>query len=183
MNILFDYPQSSRAGWLKNPLLSHFYRPWLVNQGSLTQRLQQRYSDFLVSPVSLRVAKPSQEEAQLLGCAMHQQALIREVILMGNGQPVVFAHSVLPQKSLSGAWQKLSGLGNQPLGATLFANPKVKRTVLSYKKLAAHHPIYGQISRYITNPPPALWSRRSVFQLKHARILVMEVFLPAVLLT
>lgn len=100
---------------------------------------------------------------------------------MGNNQPVVFAHSVLPYASLRGAWLGLGKLGNKPLGAALFANPKVKRTPLEYKKLPCHHPIYMRLTEHVPNMPNALWARRSVFQLNCARILVTEVFLARLL--
>ncbi len=96
---------------------------------------------------------------------------------MGNNQPVVFAHSVLPRASLRGSWRGLGKLGNKPLGAALFANPKVKRTLLEYKKLSACSPMFMRLSGHIKNPPKALWARRSVFSLNCAKILVTEVFL------
>ena len=122
--------------WLKKPILRGTFRKWLINNGSLTARLKTRYKDFAVKPLTLKYAKPINDESDLLHLPAHKIALIREVLLMGNNQPVVFAHSVLPRTSLRGAWNGLGRLGNKPLGATLFANPKVKRTPLSYKKLS-----------------------------------------------
>lgn len=182
MKILSNAPHSCRTHWLKTPLLSHPYRSWLVHQGSLTKRLQSRYADFSVQPVSLHYARPNREEAELLAHARRSQTLVREVVLTGGGEPVVFARSVLPPQSLKGAWRKLRTLGNQPLGATLFADRRVKRTAMSYKKLACHHPIYQRLRQTVAHPPATVWARRSIFQLNHARILVMEIFLPAVLL-
>ena len=95
--------------------------------------------------------KPIQDEAVLLHQASYKTALIREVLLMGDHQPVVFAHSVLPRVSLRGAWNGLGRLGNKPLGATLFANPKVKRTPLSYKKLTPNHALYQHAVKHLNN--------------------------------
>jgi len=88
----------------------------------------------------------------------------------------VFAHSVLPHKSLRGRWLALSRLGNKPLGATLFANPRVKRTALSYKKLSRHHALYKHAAKGLNDKPPYLWARRSVFSLNCANIMLTEVF-------
>jgi len=110
--------------------------------------------------------------------AANDSAQIREVLLYGNGRPVVFAHSVLPRRSLQGEWRSLGRLGNKPLGAVLFANPKVKRTPLSYKKLTANHDLYQAALRYAAGRPEYLWARRSIFSLNCASILVTEVFLP-----
>ena len=171
----------ARQQWLKKPILSGAYRKWLIDNGSLTARLRARYADFAVQPVLLKNAKAFTDESALLGLKASQHALIREVLLMGGNQPVVFAHSVLPRTSLRGAWNGLGRLGNKPLGATLFANPKVKRTPLEYKKLPRQHPISMRVAQHMQTSPKALWARRSVFSLNCAKILVTEVFLEQLL--
>ena len=174
-------PSNNRSQWLVKPVLAGAFQSWLIDTGSLTARLQQRYSQFSVKPVAVKYAKPICDEAVLLHLPAYKAALIREVLLFGNNQPVVFAHSVLPRTSLRGAWYVLGKLGNKPLGATLFANPKVKRTPLEYKKLPKHHPISMRVAEHLHTSPKAMWARRSVFQLNCARILVTEVFLPQLL--
>ena len=158
-------------------MMSGAYRKWLIDDGSLTARLKTRYADFAVKPVLLKNASAFTDESRLLCLKATQHALIREVTLMGNKQPVVFAHSVLPQASLRGAWHGLGKLGNKPLGATLFANPKVKRTPLVYKKLPRHHPISMRVTEHLQTRPKTFWARRSIFSLGCAKILVTEVFL------
>jgi chorismate--pyruvate lyase len=174
-------PQHRKSNWLTKPLNSGNLRQWLIDNGSLTARLKARYADFAVQPVSLKNAKAFTDELKQVSLKIHQHALIREVVLMGNQQPVVFAHSVLPHASLCGAWRGFGKLGNKPLGAALFANPQVKRTPLEYKKLPRHHPISIRITRHVPNASNTLWARRSVFQLNCARILVTEVFLAQLL--
>ncbi|NOT65589.1 MAG: chorismate lyase [Methylotenera sp.] len=176
-----------RARWLRRPFLSGMFSSWLIETGSLTACLQRRYAHFSVMPVAVKYAKPIQDEAVLLGQPNYKTALIREVLLMGNNQPVVFAHSVLPRASLRGAWNGLGRLGNKPLGATLFANPKVKRTALSYKKLTPNHALYKHATQHLAvkpnvQKPSCLWARRSIFSLNCANIMVTEVFLPQLLL-
>lgn len=175
---IHKHSSQARYPWLKKPFSSHLYDAWLIGKGSLTARLQQRYLNFAVKPVAMKYAKPMQDEAVLLHLASYKNALIREVLLMGNNQPVVFAHSVLPRASLRGAWRGLGRLGNKPLGATLFANLKVKRTPLSYKKLSPNHALYKQAMLYLEQTPSYLWARRSIFSLNCANIMVTEVFLP-----
>lgn len=170
-----------RNGWRNKPLLAGAYSTWLIEPSSLTARLQSRYPSFAVQAVKLKMAKPLQDEASCMRLALYQQTWVREVLLKNGHQPVVFAHSVLPKHSLRGAWCRLGRLGNKPLGATLFANPKVKRTPLSYKKLTKYHALYQQAIRYTTQQPAYLWARRSIFNLNCASILVTEVFLPALL--
>jgi chorismate--pyruvate lyase len=173
--------QGRRIQWLKNPINSGVYRNWLIDKGSLTLRLQLRTKKFKVKPLKVENAKPQIDEALLLGVTQHQLALLREVQLIDGAMPVVFAHSILPHRSLSGAWLGLRRLGNKPLGATLFSNPKVKRTPLKFKKLARHHTLYRRATAHLEVKPITLWARRSVFILGNAQILVTEVFLPGIL--
>lgn len=126
-------------------------------------------------------ARTQCDEAQLLQMPFRQKALLREVHLNCENRPVVFAHSVLPYKSLRGSWQGLSRLGNRSLGTTLFADARVMRTPLEFKKLAKHHALYRRATADLESAPNSLWARRSVFRLEHAVILVTEVFLPSVL--
>ena len=170
-----------RQRWLKKPISAKSLLPWLIDNGSLTARLQLRYSYFAVKPVAVSYAKPIADESALLHLPKYKTALIREVLLIGDSQPVVCAHSVLPRNSLRGSWNSLGRLGNKPLGAILFANPKVKRTPLSYKKLSPHHRLYQHATAHLTIKPTHLWARRSIFSLNCARILVTEIFLPQLL--
>lgn len=167
--------------WLRSPMGSGAYRHWLVDGGSLTRRLQRRCRDFAVERVRLLDAKPKLDEAQLLCTTARRRALLREVRLHCAGQPVVFAHSILPHKSLRGPWLGLAHLGNKPLGGQLFSNPRVVRTPLEYKKLHRHHPLHQRATAHLSASPEAIWARRSVFSLGCAAILVTEVFLPEVL--
>ena len=186
--IIKKNPISSRQLWLNRPIHANQLQSWLIDNGSLTARLQQHYKNFAVKPLAVKYAKPIQDEAVLLRQATYKTALIREVLLMGDNQPVVFAHSVLPRASLKGAWNSLGRLGNQPLGATLFVNPRVKRTPLSYKKLSPNHALYQHATQHLTQKPevrkpPYLWARRSIFSLSCANIMVTEVFLPQLIVT
>lgn len=164
---------------------SGVYRQWLIERGSLTARLQSKTKGFHVHALAVRDDLPYRDEVHLLGLVPHQYALLREVILMDDNQPLVFAHSVLPHKSLRGVWRDLGRLGNKPLGAALFADPRVMRTPLQYKKINKQHALYARAAKNLASLPPFLWARRSIFQLnsayKHHAIMVTEVFLPVVL--
>ncbi|HEY7987085.1 MAG TPA: chorismate lyase [Methylophilaceae bacterium] len=160
--------------WLAHPPCSGAFHKWLVDSGSLTARLTNRCSDFAVKHVHQYWAKPSPDEAALLGLQDGQTALIREVWLQDGITPLVFARSILPRHSLSGVWCKLGDLGNRPLGAALFADAGVVRQPLAFRKLSAHHPLRR-------HAPQAKWARRSIFIRDGRSILVTEAFLPAVL--
>lgn len=166
-----------RSNWLRKPLATLNVRHWLVDEASLTLRLQQRYVDFHVQPLFQHREKPITDEASLLGFKQSAKTQVREVLLMGDGHPVVFAHSVMPESSLRGEWCQLGKLGNKPLGEALFKNPRVIRAPLSYKKLTINDVLYRKAIKHLVNPPVYLWARRSIFRLNCAKILVTEVFL------
>lgn len=172
-------PQRDR--WLNNPIGSGDYRSWLTDVGSLTQRLQRRCTEFAVQALSQSHHHPSYDEASVLQLPIRASVLHREVLLLCRHQPMVFAHSVLPHKSLRGRWQQLRRLGNRSLGSALFSNPQVIRTPLSYRKLRHGHALFEAATLHLLHPPSHLWARRSVFRWKTASILVTEVFLPEVI--
>jgi chorismate lyase len=187
VNIFATFP-NTRQRWLKKPIDAQAYRTWLIENGSLTRRLQQRYPDFLVQPIKIQDAKSIADESRLLHLKPTQLALQRDVLLFGANQAVVYAHSVLPKASLRGQWYSLGKLGNRPLGASLFAYPTIKRTALSYKKITANHALYRLATNHLQLKPSYLWARRSIFSLNHAHmrcqsILVTEVFLPSLVHT
>jgi chorismate--pyruvate lyase len=156
--------------------------PWLHDRGSLTQRIRERCGRFDVRPVRGGLARIAFDESAVLGIAPHQLAWSREVFLCADGQPVVFAHSACAVQHLRGAWTAVRGLGNQPLGALLFAHPQVERRPLHYKSLHAHHPLYRSAAAAVPGATPdRLWARRSLFTLHGAPLLVTEVFLPEIL--
>jgi len=156
--------------------------PWLRDRGSLTQRIQQRCTHFAVHGVRSGLARIALDESALLGIAPHQLAYSREVFLYADGQPVVFAHSAFAHAHLRSAWSEVRTLGNNPLGALLFAHPLVERKPLHYQALRNTHPLYQRAVKVLKDPPHRLWARRSLFYLHDAPLLVTEVFLPEILL-
>lgn len=157
------------------------YRPWLIDRGSLTRRIQMHCPAFSVRALHLELGKAGRDEAASVGLPPDELALLREVHLYCGETPVVFAHSVIPRGGLNGPWQGLGKLGNKPLGAALFGNPVVQRAPLQFKKLNQRHELYRRASQNLTNCPTHLWARRSVFSLGSFPILVTEVFLPGIL--
>jgi chorismate--pyruvate lyase len=156
------------------------YRAWLADRGSLTRRIQERCADFRVKVLSQRRARVNRDERLISPRVERRLAWVREVYLYCRRTPVVFAHSVIDPKALHGAWRRLKRLGNRPLGAALFADPRIKRFPLRQKKLNRNHPLYRRACAGLRTRPPQLWARRSLFTLRGTPILVTEVFLPGI---
>lgn len=174
----------SRATWLSRPIGANRLKPWLSEQGSLTLRLVKNFSDFQVRPIYQGLSKPNPDEASALALNMRQNVYLREVLLCGNQQTLVFAHSMTAAINLRGSWQALPRLGRHSLGTMLFSNPRISRTILQYKKLNQHHPLFKKIVQLTGRTQPVLWARRSQFSInrdKKTAMMVTEVFFPSLL--
>jgi len=153
---------------------------WLTDRGSLTDRIRTRCAAFGVRLLFQGPRRPTRDERLLFG-AGKSRALVREVCLDCGGEPVVFAHSVARLRHLRGPWRALARLGAQPLGAALFADPRVKRRPLRFRKLAVSDELHARACAALRARPRVLWARRSLFTLHNSPILVTEVFLPGIL--
>jgi len=165
--------------WCRSPSAAAAYRPWLRDRGSLTRRIQDRCPALSVKVVFQGLRRANRDERFVF--PRRTRVLVREVYLYCRRTPVVFAHSVIDARDLRGAWRRLTGLGSRPLGAALFADPRIRRYPLRQKKLGRHHELHRQASAGLPGTPATLWARRSLFALHKSPILVSEVFLPGIL--
>ena len=154
---------------------------WLHDRGSLTERLQ-RHGDFAVRLLRQGLARPTRDEAMALGVQPDRLLWIREVALLVDGRPLVFAHTVLarrPRGPLNPAFKRL---GTRSLGALLFAHPAIWRGPLYCQRLDARHPLHAPAvdALQLDAPEAALWARRSRFVFGAQSVLVSEIFAPAI---
>ena len=178
-----------RERWLASPpraVLPRGLAPWLSDAGSLTARIRARCARFRVQLVSQHLAPVRHDEAALLGLRAGELAWVREVLLLADGRPVVFARSLLPRRDVCGGWHLVQGMGTRPLGAALFADPLIRRLPLACRRLdrrdARYHRAAAALSRHApaTTLDRTLWARRSVFLLRGRALMVSEAFLPAI---
>lgn len=152
---------------------------WLTDPASLTARLRARCHRFDVLPLRQDLLRPDADEAGLLGLKPGRRlAWVREVVLMADDMPVVFAHSVVRAEDVPGAWRLFAGIGRRPLGEALFADPCIRRSPLALRRLDARHPLHARAAAVCGAAPTAYWARRSLFLRQHSPLLVTEVFLP-----
>lgn len=156
-------------------------RRWLLDRGSLTRRIQLRSQRFEVTLLALRPGPATRDERALVDSGSHGSCALREVALTGDGVAVVFAHSVAARRALRGPWRLLLTLGTRPLGAALFADPRVVRKPLHFRQIRQGHELYRKACSQLAGAPARLWARRSLFVFHGSRLLVTEVFLPAIL--
>ena len=171
----------SRQGWLAHPHpIPRPLRAWLTDHGSLTRRLKARCASFRVVPLATGLARANADEYALLRLPAGSRAYVREVMLLCDDAPVVFAHSVLPRAGLRGGWNGITRLGSRSLGEALFSDHRIERRPLAYRLVRSNHPLYRAARRHHATNAGSLWARRSVFCLNGHPLLVTEVFLPGI---
>ncbi len=156
-------------------------RQWLLDRGSLTRRIQIRCDSFRLDVLSQCAATVHRDERAAIGLRARARCVVREVSLNCGRLPLVFAHSVAAPRTVRGAWRMLSGLGARPLGAALFADPRITRYPLRFCQLNRRHALHQRACGLLDESPAVLWARRSLFVLCGSPLLVTEVFLPAIL--
>jgi len=172
-------PHFRDSSWCVAPVAAGALRRWLTDRGSLTARLEHHAGPIKVRVLFQGLRRANCDEKFLFNNNA-ARVLVREVLLMKGATPLVFAHTVLERNALRGAWRRITGLGTRPLGAALFADPRVARFPLHQKKLPRRHELYRHAVAQLKQSQQTLWARRSIFTVGKSPILVSEVFLPAI---
>ena len=157
---------------------------WITEPGSLTRRVQEGCAGVF----ELRLLRQGWGDALpgerrlLRADHRHGRDLIREVELLCDGAPRVFARTVIPARSLIGRAHELTRLGTRPLGAVLFADPSTRRGAVEFARLSPAHGLFAAATAHSTGERPAeLWGRRTVYRFADKPLLVNEIFLPVLM--
>ncbi|MCP3870615.1 MAG: chorismate lyase [Gammaproteobacteria bacterium] len=155
--------------------------PWLRDRGSLTARIKRACSGgcFRVLVRRQGWGRPLYSEVRLLGMRQGGWAIIREVELLCDGVPWVFARSLIPAVSLKGGARRLSLLGDRPLGELLFSEPGMRRGQIQVARLLPRHRLFTTAVGH-QPAPEEIWGRRTLFYLDDYPLLVNEIFLPGI---
>ena len=181
MNLQTLFPVTLSSHWrdASTCTLSEQLQSWLLDPNSLTARLKHHCQQFRVELLGQRIESCQTDEAVTL-IPSGEQVLVREVLLFCDEKPHVFARSLLPLSSLTGAEQVLANLGTQSLGQVLFNNPSLERQTIAVAEFDENSTV-GKLAQQLTLsvlPQGKLWGRRSVFVLENKPLMVAEVFLP-----
>lgn len=170
----------SHRRWLRQ-CVPDALRVWLLDNGSLTDRLKHCCQGrFSVRVLHESWRRPQLDEARALDMPVTALAWVRQVQLLCDGIPWVFARTVVPVTTLSGAQRRLAHLGNRPLGAYLFADPGMQRSPVQLARITCGSALFDDAVQGLSHKPHAIWGRRSVFRVGGKPLLVSEIFLPAI---
>ena len=164
---------------ISSDMLSAQEKEWLLDQGSLTERLiKKSQNQFYVDVLRQTWASPDCSETNVLGQNSTELCLVREVLLYCCQQPWVYAKTVMPESSLYDELAHLRDFDNQPLGQLLFNTPGLIRSPFEVAQFTAEH-LPKDVLLAIDANSICQWGRRSRFVVYGKPLLVNEIFLPA----
>ena len=155
---------------------------WLFDRDSLTRRVRARCPGcFGVRVLAQSLGRPMFNERRVLAMDDHELGVIRQVQLLCDNAPWVFARTIIPLSTLHGPGRRLARLGAKPLGEMLFANKTMRRFEVQVARILPAHDLFHAATFNLRGRPAEIWGRRSVFHLHDKPLLVSEVFLPRLL--
>ena len=150
-------------------------KQWLLSTELLTQQLRD-LSNNQFAVQTLREDVLRTDECLALGLATGSLGWIREVILLGNNQPWVYARSVAPLQHMQHSTFDLTQIGNRSLGEALFKQNDFQRHPIEVTQFPC---TWLPKSLQLTDNCATIWARRSRFAHPALSVLVAEAFLPA----
>jgi len=153
-----------------------FALDWLLDSGSLTQRLKRMSMRFHVQLLGQGTASVGENERRWLHTRL---ALAREVLLCCDEIPVVFARTMIPEATVSASGGQLARWGCRSLGELLFSSPEIVRARIELGRFPKTSRVACLAAALGQEPVAELLGRRSCFFWSDQPLLVSEVFLPA----
>ena len=136
-------------------------RSWLLESGPITKRIKKNGS-FKLHLKQDELSFIKQEDKDFIDSTSNEIKL-REVILLCNDVPIVFAQTIIPLETISKGLEQLGSLGNKPLGDILFEKDIFVRNSIVFASF--------------TNDSNTYWGRKAKYSVKGYRFSVMEIFL------
>ncbi len=153
-------------------------KDWLFECDSLTKRLRAHCTDFRVRLDSETWQPPLSDEGKRFIDTDLDSPLIRQVYLMCDGKPWVFARSIIPETTIKSVTQELGELGTRPLGEILFTHPNMQRDAIEITLLQPSDYWHAETLKDYPTSVSKVCGRRSMYYLSGQPLLVQEFFTP-----
>ena len=144
-----------------NQVKNDSIKSWLSESGPITKRISAN-EDFELNLLREEVDAVDEIEKRYLGNSIGD-IKVREVILLGNKVPKVYAKSLIPVKTIKKGFSKLGSLGTKPLGDILFEKNIFNKIDVMYSSFVHEDSIF--------------WGRKTKYLVKNLPFSVMEIFL------
>ena len=134
---------------------------WLNEGGSITSRIKS-FSNF-----KLKLLKDGPGEVDIIEddliISNYEENNIREVILLSNEEPLIYAKSIIPLETIKLGLNILGNLKENPLGDILFSNPEIKKKYMFFARFQSKEEIF--------------YGRKGIYTVKGYPFSVCEIFL------
>tara|TARA_Y100000816_G_scaffold188265_1_gene137010 strand:- start:9 stop:500 length:492 start_codon:yes stop_codon:yes gene_type:complete len=134
---------------------------WLNEGGSITSRIKS-FSNF-----KLKLLKDGPGEVDIIEddliISNYEENNIREVILLSNEEPLIYAKSIIPLETIKLGLNILGNLKENPLGDILFSNPEIKKKYMLFARFQSKEEIF--------------YGRKGIYTVKGYPFSVCEIFL------
>ena len=134
---------------------------WLSESGSITSRIKS-FSNF-----RLKLLRDGPGEVDIIDddliISNYKENNIREVILLSDEEPLIYAKSILPLETIRLGLGALGNLKENPLGDILFSNPEIKKKYMLFAKFESNKRIF--------------YGRKGIYTVKDYPFSVCEIFL------
>ena len=146
---------------MMNQVSNNSIKSWLIENGPITKRISVN-EDFELNLIRDEIDKVNEIDEKYLGNCVGD-IKVREVILLGNKMPKVYAKSLIPVNTIKNGFSKLGNLGTKPLGDILFEKDIFKKVDVTYSTFSDEVNIF--------------WGRKTKYLVKNLPFSVMEIFL------
>ncbi|MCL1138317.1 chorismate--pyruvate lyase family protein [Shewanella pneumatophori] len=172
-----SFPYGESIEWFSPEQITNLpqqpFQDWLLSTCSLTKKLKKQCTHFEVKVLGEDTLAPLEQSFT------SQKMWIREVLLILDGTPWVFARTLIPGDLLEKKQQEFLGLGVRPLGELLYSADEFtpgKIEVAHFEACTKIAKLAKSLNQEVDKP---LWGRRRYFQYETEQLVVSEVFLPA----
>lgn len=164
-----DIITTSPPEWLKE---------WLLEEGSLTAKLQKITGASALKPLRNNWQKPDWWANHVL---LHQEDKVfqREIIISSHGLPCWYARTIIPSSTYYTFCDIFEKLATKSLGDIIFSEPHIERTALCFYKVEKENIEYYWPKKYHLKVQEGMWTKLSHFMID-ARFpfYLSEIFLP-----
>ena len=146
---------------IEHELTNTEIKSWLLEQGPITKRIKS-IAEFRLELIQDELSDATDDEILFLKIDS-EEIRIREVILYGNENPMVFARTIIPNTTIEKGLKELGKIGNKPLGDILFEKDIFFKEDIVFATFKDEESLF--------------WGRKIKYTVKDQPFSVMEVFL------
>lgn len=146
---------------IEHELTNAEIKSWLLEQGPITKRIKS-IAEFRLELIQDELSDATDDEILFLKIDS-EEIRIREVILFGNENPMVFARTIIPNTTIEKGLKELGKIGNKPLGDILFEKDIFSKEDIVFATFKDEESLF--------------WGRKIKYTVKDQPFSVMEVFL------